>query len=156
MGDIDYAGFWLRAVAFIIDAIVLSVIYLLLIIPLYGAFVPDQYYENPNSGSAIEDVPVLSLLLPVDFSQLILVLVAIFYFTVMEASRHQASLGKIALELKVTDASGGRLTFSRAMLRNASKMISLLLLMIGYVFAAFTKRKQALHDLIAGAVVIKK
>lgn len=156
MSDDEYAGFWLRVVAFIIDAIVLSVVHLLLIIPLYNFFAPGPGYEFADPGDSAGESGFLGGLLVMDFSQGVLLIVGIMYYAIMEASRYQASLGKIALELKVTDTMGGRLTFSRAVLRNASKMLSSLLLMAGYVIAAFTKKKQALHDLIAGALVMKQ
>lgn len=155
MSDDEYAGFWLRVVAFIIDAIVLSVVYLLIIIPIYNFFAPDPVYESTGPGLVVEEPDMLNGWLVLDFSQVILAVTAIGYYAVMEASRHQASLGKMAMDLKVTDTEGGRLTFSRAVLRNTSKLLSSLLLMVGHVAAAFTKRKQALHDLIADALVMK-
>ncbi len=154
-GD-EYAGFWLRVGAFVIDAIVLAVVYLLLIIPLDSSFAPDPEYEFTAPGAVAEEPAALESLLVLDFSQLILILTAIVYFAMMEASRYQASLGKMALELKVTDARGGRLTLAKALLRNVSKMLSSLPLMAGHIVTAFTKKKQALHDLIAGALVIKQ
>lgn len=151
----DYAGFWLRVVAFIIDSIVLSVLYLLVIIPLYDALLPPAAIaidpDLPAQGQSLFD----QVLKP-DVSLLILIVVAIVYYAIMEASRHQGSLGKLALELKVTDAQGGRLSFSKSVLRNASKLLSAALLLLGYLAAAFTRRKQALHDLIAGAFVLKR
>ncbi|MDV3309223.1 MAG: RDD family protein [Cyclobacteriaceae bacterium] len=151
----DYAGFWLRVVAFVIDSIVLSVLYLLVIIPLYDALLPPAAIaidpDLPAQGQSLFD----QVLKP-DVSLLILIVVAIVYYAIMEASRHQGSLGKLALELKVTDAQGGRLSFSKSVLRNASKLLSAALLLLGYLAAAFTRRKQALHDLIAGAFVLKR
>src|SRR5690606_1756034 len=151
----DYAGFWLRVVAFVIDSIVLSVLYLLVIIPLYDALLPPAAIaidpDRPAQGQSLFD----QVLKP-DVSLLILIVVAIVYYAIMEASRHQGSLGKLALELKVTDAQGGRLSFSKSVLRNASKLLSAALLLLGYLAAAFTRRKQALHDLIAGAFVLKR
>ncbi len=149
----DYAGFWLRVVAFIIDSIVLSVLYLLLILPLYDYLVPQPAIDT---GFTTQGTTLVQQIWMPDVSQVVLLLVGIAYYAVMEASRHQASLGKLALELKVTDAAGDRLSLSRSVLRNASKLISALLLMAGYLAAAFTRRKQAIHDLIAGALVLKR
>ena len=151
----DYAGFWLRVVAFVIDSIVLSVLYLLVIIPLYDALLPPAAIamdpDLPAQGQSLFD----QVLKP-DVSLLILIVVAIVYYAIMEASRHQGSLGKLALELKVTDAQGGRLSFSKSVIRKASKLLSAALLLLGDLAAAFTRRKQALHDLIAGAFVLKR
>ncbi|HEY8513038.1 MAG TPA: RDD family protein [Cyclobacteriaceae bacterium] len=149
----DYAGFWLRVVAFVIDSIVLSVLYLLIIIPLYDTLIPPAAFDPDISD---QGPTFLQTVLSPDVSTLVLIVVAILYYGVMEASRHQASLGKLALELKVTDAEGGRLSLSKSILRNASKILSTALLLLGYVAAAFTRRKQALHDVIAGAMVLKR
>jgi len=56
----------------------------------------------------------------------------------------------------VTDIDGARLSFSRASLRYFSKYLSYAVMMIGYIIAAFTEKRQALHDFIANTVVIKK
>lgn len=71
------------------------------------------------------------------------------YWTVMESSRWQASFGKLAMGIKVTDALGGRLSLPRAAGRNVLKLLSALVLMIGFLMAGWTRRKQALHDMIA-------
>jgi uncharacterized RDD family membrane protein YckC len=73
----------------------------------------------------------------------------------MESSSRQATVGKIALGIEVTDLEGNRLSFGRALGRNLAKIISALILYIGFIMAAFTKRKQALHDMIASALVVK-
>jgi uncharacterized RDD family membrane protein YckC len=78
------------------------------------------------------------------------------YFALMESSSHQATVGKIALGIQVTDLEGNRLSFGRALGRNLAKIISALILYIGFIMAAFTERKQALHDLIASALVVKR
>lgn len=149
----DYAGFWLRVVAFVIDSIVLSVLYLLVIIPLYDSLLPPPAIDP---DSPMQAPTFFEQVLRPDVSQLVLIVVSIMYYAIMEASRHQASLGKLALELKVTDTDGGRLSLSKSVLRNASKLLSASLLLVGYLVAAFTRRKQALHDLIAGAFVLKR
>jgi hypothetical protein len=77
-----------------------------------------------------------------------------FYFAIMESSESQATLGKKILGLKVTDEFGQRMSFGRATGRYFSKFISSLILGIGYLMAAFTDRKQALHDKIASTLVV--
>ena len=74
----------------------------------------------------------------------------------MESSVNQGTIGKMALNLKVTDLNGERISFGRATGRFFAKYISSITLLIGYIMAAFTERKQALHDMIAGTYVIKK
>jgi uncharacterized RDD family membrane protein YckC len=75
------------------------------------------------------------------------------YEAAMESSSKQATLGKMALGLKVTDLEGRRISFARATGRHFSKIISGCILLIGYIMAGFTQRKQALHDMIAGTLV---
>ena len=78
------------------------------------------------------------------------------YHTMMESSRHQATLGKMALGIKVTDLNGARISFARANGRFFGKWISSMIMNIGYLMAAFTEKKQALHDILAGCLVISK
>ena len=73
----------------------------------------------------------------------------------LESSHLQASLGKLALGIKVVDQQGARLDFLYCLVRNMSKFLSSLIFMLGYLMAAVTKNKQALHDLIAGSYVIR-
>ena len=78
------------------------------------------------------------------------------YHTMMESSRHQATLGKMALGIIVTDLNGARISFARANARFFGKWISGMIMNIGYLMAAFTEKKQALHDILAGCLVIRK
>jgi uncharacterized RDD family membrane protein YckC len=78
------------------------------------------------------------------------------YYALLESSTWQATLGKKALGLEVTDVEGRRISFGRATGRFFAKIISALILFIGFIMAGFTERKQALHDMIAGTLVIRK
>lgn len=78
------------------------------------------------------------------------------YFTLMESSGKGATLGKMALGIRVTDAEGGRITFARANARYWSKLLSLFTLYIGFIMAGFTERKRALHDMVAGTLVVRR
>ncbi|MBK7410637.1 MAG: RDD family protein [Saprospirales bacterium] len=77
------------------------------------------------------------------------------YFAVQESSWKQATIGKSVMGLKVTDQHGERLTFARATGRHLGKILSSAFLAIGYIMAGFTEKKQALHDMIAGTLVVK-
>jgi uncharacterized RDD family membrane protein YckC len=81
--------------------------------------------------------------------------VCVAYHAGMECSASQATLGKMALGVKVTDLHGRRIKFRRALKRCAGKIVSLLILFIGFVMAAFTEKRQSLHDMIAGTLVMK-
>ena len=77
------------------------------------------------------------------------------YEASMESSSKQATVGKMALGLKVTDEGGRRISFARASARYFGKILSRMTLFIGYIMAGFTARKQALHDMIAGTLVVR-
>jgi len=77
------------------------------------------------------------------------------YEATLESSSRQATLGKMAMGLRVTDEQGRRISFARATARYFSKILSGMILFIGYIMAGFTARKQALHDLIAGTLVTR-
>ena len=78
------------------------------------------------------------------------------YYAGMESSANQGTLGKMAVGIKVTDLNGERISFARATGRYFSKIISALIIAIGFIMVAFTSKKQGLHDMIAETLVIKK
>ena len=86
----------------------------------------------------------------------LLILVPWLYYAVLESSKNQATLGKIAVKIAVTDLNGNRITFSRATLRFFAKVLSVLTFFIGFIIIAFTKRKQGLHDIIAGCLMYQQ
>lgn len=77
------------------------------------------------------------------------------YFALMESSKYQATLGKMALNLKVTDMHGNKIGFARATGRYFGKCISSLILGIGYLMIIWTEKKQGLHDIMAKTLVIR-
>lgn len=85
----------------------------------------------------------------------ILAAIGCLYYTVFEASSWQATPGKRILRLYVADLNGQRVTFGRALLRNLARQISGILF-IGYLVAGFTEKKQALHDIISGCLVLRR
>ena len=142
-------GFWRRFVALIIDSLILYIVTapltLLFNVPMWALMRGDQ----PTTA----DLAALmgSMMGLAALSSLIHWL----YFALMESSPKQATLGKMALNLRVTDLEGRRISFARATGRFFAKIISGLIFLIGYLMAAFTERKRALHDMIAGTLVIK-
>ncbi|MFM9837335.1 MAG: RDD family protein [Cyclobacteriaceae bacterium] len=151
-----YAGFWLRFVAIIIDGIIIGVLQFVVIAPILAAI----GIGISSGASAIdsEDPTAMIAKAMAIFSTVGLIgqVVNILYFTLMESSKYQATIGKLALGLIVTDVNGGKLDFVKALIRNVSKIVSGIILLIGYIMAAFTEKKQALHDIIAGTLVVKK
>ncbi|WP_240676133.1 RDD family protein [Botryobacter ruber] len=76
------------------------------------------------------------------------------YYTLLEASPKQATIGKFTLGLKVTDLRGKRINLLQANLRYFTKFISLLPLMLGFFLVFFSRRKQTLHDFVARTVIV--
>lgn len=83
------------------------------------------------------------------------ILIQWLWFTIPESSKWQATVGKKMLGLKVTDEKGERIGFGKANGRYWSKILSILILFIGFVMVAFTEKKQGLHDKMAGTFVVK-
>jgi uncharacterized RDD family membrane protein YckC len=152
-----YAGFWWRFLAYIIDRIIIGFASSFIIIPfalLLG--LSAATFENMDKDSE----EALMYLLPM-FGAFSLLIIAVFviqwlYYAIMESSSRQATLGKMLLGIKVTDMEGNRITFARASGRYFGKIISGLIMEIGYIIAGFTERKQALHDMLASCLVIKE
>ena len=122
----EYAGFFERFLAVLIDAVILSIVNAVIRMAL---------------GSLVSV-----------FTGLVIGIAYEVYFL---SSPKQATIGKQAMGIIVTDLNGGRIDPGKAALRWVGKIISCLILFIGYIMAAFTERKQALHDMIAGTLVLK-
>ena len=83
-------------------------------------------------------------------------LMAWLYYALLESSKLQGTLGKVALNIRVTDLGGRRISFARASGRFFGRVLSNLTLGIGYLIQVFTQRRQALHDLLAGTLVVRR
>jgi uncharacterized RDD family membrane protein YckC len=153
-----YGGFWLRLVAYFIDGLILGIPFMLVVIVLifmFGGFglMMRRRAVDPNAAAAIAGPMVLVFL----FMMLVFLGLNWLYFAGMESSERQATFGKAAMSLQVTDLDGRRLSFGHATGRFFSKIITgLIPLGIGYIMAGFTEKKQALHDMIAGTLVLRK
>jgi uncharacterized RDD family membrane protein YckC len=88
-------------------------------------------------------------------SALVTVAIIAVYFAGLESSTSQGTLGKMAMGLQVTDLRGRPIGFARALGRTSAKLLSLVPFFVGFVMAAFTLRKQALHDVLAGTLVLR-
>ena len=87
---------------------------------------------------------------------LVTLLVNLAYYSLFETSRLQATPGKLACRLRVTDEAGRRIGLGRAVGRNLGKFVSAFILGIGFLMVAWTRRKQGLHDLIASTLVLRR
>ncbi|WPL16339.1 RDD family protein [Thiorhodovibrio winogradskyi] len=144
--NLSYAGFWFRFIAAIVDIILCQILIIVIVFPL--AYVLGLYMAETASASDIESTgEALGTILGIFIQWL--------YFTVQESSTWQATVGKKMFGMTVTDMGGKRISFGRANARYWSKILSALILMIGYLMVAFTAKKQGLHDLIAGTLVLR-
>ena len=82
------------------------------------------------------------------------ILIWLLYAPLMEASPRQATLGKTGLRIKVTDLEGNRITYGQAFGRHLGKIISFAILLIGFFMMLWSDKRQALHDRIAGTIVV--
>jgi uncharacterized RDD family membrane protein YckC len=152
-----YAGFWLRVVAHLIDDLLLGIgIGILVLIGV--AMVGIDSIRSMAEGMKGEDfqmpAPIISAIFFVTLASIVLVWI---YNASMESSKHQGTLGKLALGLIVTDSQGRPIGFGHATGRYFAKIITgLIPLGIGYAMAGFTEKKQALHDMIAGCLVLRR
>lgn len=89
-------------------------------------------------------------------SGLLLLIVPWLYFAYLESSKNQATLGKMAVRIAVTDMQGNRITFARATLRFFAMSLSFLTLCVGFIIPAFTKYRQGLHDMVAGTLIFRQ
>lgn len=147
---IAYAGFWLRAVAFLIDCF--------LILLVMGPAVLYLLTKNIGTGASLQkslafayggtsQALAINLLIEMAFW---------LYFATLESSAWQATVGKKVLGLFVTDMKGNRISFLRASGRFLGLSLEHLTFFMGFAMAGFTAKKQALHDIVAGCLVLKK
>jgi uncharacterized RDD family membrane protein YckC len=141
-GHIVYAGFWKRVAASVIDNFLLGIV---------GGIIGGVLGFAIGLGAGLEDSPVLDVMI-----NLFSIALGAVYFGWMHSSEHQASLGKMAVGIKVVRTSGERISFARGIGRHFATILSAIILGIGYLMAAFTDRKQALHDMICDTLVVDK
>src|SRR3989442_11469371 len=130
----QYGGFWIRFLALLVDSAILCVVAVAL---LAGAV----------TALGFERLP------PVTFA---VWLICFLYWPILHASARQATFGKAMLGLKVARLDGSRISILRSLGRELAKVLSSAVFMVGYIMAAFTGRKQALHDLVASTYVIRE
>jgi len=153
----EYAGFWVRFLAFLIDNAVIGIGFVLILIPLIfltglGGFIGEIH---PNED--MNDVGIFMLFGLLFLAATVSLLLTWLYHALMESSEWQATLGKKVLGLVVTDMAGRRVSFGRATGRHFAKIITNMVpAFIGYIMAGFTERKQAMHDMIAGCLVLRR
>lgn len=166
----DYAGFWKRFAAWLVDHLVFIIFFVSVSFIYYDYDKLWQLAENIilTASESIAPVSLESYLNAVGdrwagfapdallISLFVLGIPQWLYFAFMEGSGSRATLGKMALGIAVTDLAGNPISFGRATGRYFGKLISLAILLIGFIMAGFTVKKRGLHDMMAGCVVINK
>lgn len=150
-GEVVYAGFWRRAAASTLDSLALVIPVAIIQVALAAVLGATAALSDPTtmfasgSGAAI-------------FAALYLfpLLLQAAYFAVMHASPKQASLGKMAVGIKVVDENGGRISFARGFGRYFAFLLGYMMLGIGVLMAAFTDRKRGLHDMMCSTLVVDR
>lgn len=127
----NYSGFWIRFLAYLVDSFIVTV------------------------GFAGIMLLLSAMGLELAGAEIIFLVLGILYWALMQSSKQQATLGKALCGLKVGGPNGERISVQRALGREAAKIISSLTLLIGFVIAAFTRNKQALHDFVASTYVVR-
>ena len=138
--EIEYAGFWIRVGAALIDTLLLLIITLPILIAIYGW----SYFDGEKTGLVAGPVNFLiSWVFPA---------IAVIMFWL----RKQATPGKMAVSVRVVDAeTGGPLTVGQSIGRYLAYFVSMLPLFLGILWVAFDPRKQGWHDKLAGTVVVR-
>jgi len=156
---VTYAGFWLRFVAHLIDGVILGVGVFALVIPLLfltGLIAAVERLPEHVDGQ-VNPAAIAAILSLVFTFVAVGILLQWLYYAYFESGEKQATWGKQALDLYVTDCAANRISFGRASGRFFAKMISgMIPLGIGFIMAGFTEKKQALHDMIAGCLVLRR
>ncbi len=144
---VQYAGFWRRLAAGLIDGLLLFAVYLAI------AFVMGFTYAAITGNDEMSDdtANVIAYV-----AWIIAFLLGWLYWALMESSSKQATLGKMALGIVVTDGQSRRISFGRATGRYFGRILSALILYIGFIIIAFTEKKQGLHDIMADCLVVVK
>jgi len=142
-----HAGFWRRAAAALIDTLIVGVLGFLL------GFVVSLFMI---AGSSRGRPPVMSPAGAGVFFQFLGALLGWLYFALFESSDNQATPGKMVVGMKVTDLQGKQIGFGKATGRTFGKILSGIILYIGYFMAGFTEKHQTLHDIMAGTLVVNE
>jgi uncharacterized RDD family membrane protein YckC len=155
----NYAGLGRRFFAFIIDAIILF-IFIAVAAAFFNLVQGVRYfyyitvqrapiYALTEAGTTDAAVTPIIASLGVLF-----IILPWLYFAGFECSRGQGTPGKTLLRIMVTDKDGNRISFARATLRHFFKFISALIIFIGFIMIGLTRKRQGLHDKIAGCLVL--
>lgn len=155
--QVPYAGFWLRAVAYLLDVILVSIVTVPVVIALVVVTGLPQWAKTMSDENSQDPAAFIPLFTFIALLIVIMLCGLWLYYSLTESSVWQGTVGKKAMGLMVTDLDGRRVSFGRATGRFFSRLITgLMPLLIGYILAGITAKKQALHDMIAGTLVLRR
>lgn len=146
-GRVVYAGFWKRAAASLIDSFVVGIV-----AGMVGMVFGLMMVAMMGAGGYDEGMAILLQII----NQLVAFGLGATYFGWMHSSSMQASVGKLAVGIKVVRSDGTRISFARGFGRYFGYLLSSLTIGIGLIMAGFTDRKRALHDMICDTLVVDK
>ena len=145
-GAAKSGGFGRRLVAFLIDGVLVFIINVLVMIVVL-LFIRRSFQESGGFDGAA--------LLVIITSYLCGILVAWLYFAIGDASARQGTFGKRIMGLRVTSLDGSKIGFGRSSLRYVGRLLGVLTMLVGFLIALVTPRRRALHDYLAGTVVVR-
>lgn len=147
-----YGGFWIRFLALIVDGIIVRIA----VFPFAAVFgLLGLRHRSFVFGGRLDEADLPAILGAAFATFWIFAAINWLYDALLTSSVWQGTVGKKILNLKVTDEAGNRISFARATGRHFAKYYLSTILFIGLIMAAFTDRKRALHDMIAGTLVRK-
>lgn len=150
-GEVVYAGFWKRVAAYCIDSLIVGLVggVIAMVIGMaLGLGMAGIGGDSDAMGAGFIMIQLLTNLLSIALSAA--------YYAGFHASAGKATLGKMAVGIKVVRTDGARISIARGIGRYFAAMLSGLILCIGFVMAAFTERKQGLHDMLCDTLVVDK
>jgi uncharacterized RDD family membrane protein YckC len=161
----NYAGFWRRVAATLIDSLIIGAVMgvvglgsimeappYMMMYHHYGA----DYMGGYSYSFILSPRFFVGLAVVAAGFAMLKIIISWLYYAILESSKYQATVGKIALGIKVTDLNGARVSFPRATGRYFGKIVSAAIFMIGFLMVAFTEKKQGLHDILAKTLVVNK
>ncbi len=160
---LPYAEFWARFGALIIDGVITTIITYVALFIFGGGLLGSLglIFAGLDSNSTELSSAQAAILFSSLFGSFFLLWIGLIavnwlYHALMESSKTQGTLGKMLVGIKVTDMYGNRIGFGKATGRYFAKSFLSSILLIGYIIAAFSEKRQALHDLLASTLVLKK
>lgn len=144
LSSMDYAGFWIRVGATIIDSIIIGIVNFIISFSIVFIGLRSASPDDPSGA-----------FMYLAISSLLNMIIYIAYETYL-TGKWGATVGKMACGLKVVTAEGEKITYLRSFARYFAKIVSSLILLIGYIIAAFDDEKRGLHDRICNTRVIRK